>query len=148
MAPGLVGGILAIVVAGMNGWSRYRRSSGHPSADDDGVLENSARYRRYLLAAVAAGGSARDWDYSVRPVLGDLVEAMFARDSSTEDAASLARAVLGEHLWDLVDRQGPPCDDHDVAGPGDRALLEILTRLECGTEDSVGLPRSARPSDR
>jgi hypothetical protein len=129
---GMAAGALAILVVGVNGWSRYRRSRRGTSPDEGRSLEGCPRYRRYVLAAVAAGGSARDWDYSVRPVLGDLVEAAFAEDRPGAGPGSAARVVLGDDTWDLVDPERTLCDDRTQPGPGHESLLEILAKLESG----------------
>jgi hypothetical protein len=128
-APALVGGILATLIVGVNGWNRYRRSRQSTSPDERGLLEGCPRYRRYLQAAVAAGGSARDWDHNVRAVLADLAETVFAGDRPGADPES-ARAVLGDDMWGLIDSERAQCDDHNQPGPGAESLLDILARLE------------------
>lgn len=121
---------VALVVAGANLWLRWQRIRSRPQKIEPNTVESSTFYRRYLVAAAWAGGSTRNWDHSVRPVLSELVElSMAQRLASDEDLKAAARERLAE-LWPLVDRNSPRSDDQSTPGAGREALLQILDRLE------------------
>jgi hypothetical protein len=127
-----LGALLVVaVVIGANLWLRWQRIRARPSKIAPNSVESSPMYRRYLVAAAWAGGSPRNWDHSVRPVLAELVElAMAERDPRRADPRSSARELLGERLWTLVDREAPRSEDRTSTGAGREALLEILNRVE------------------
>lgn len=127
-----VGAVLvALVVAAANIWLRWQRMRGRAERVAPNTIEASPMYRRYLVAAAWAGGSPRNWDHSVRPVLAELVElAMAERNMHGGDPRTAAREQLGERLWALVDRDAPRSEDRTGAGAGRDALLEILNRVE------------------
>ncbi len=130
MAFGLIGIVMILLVVGINAFMRWQRSRLVPVEVDATSIEAAPSYRRFLVAAAWAGGSARDWDYSVRPVLGELVELAMAEHVPGVDPRSAAREVLGEQLWGLVDRDATRSDDRSVPGPGRDTLLTILDRVE------------------
>lgn len=99
----------------MNRW--WRATARTPDVEPD-TVQASPAYRRYLAAAAWSGGSARDWDHSVRPVLAELV-----------DLADAARR-LDPELWALVDPDAPRSPDRSAPGPGRDALLRILRELD------------------
>jgi hypothetical protein len=122
---------VASVVAGANLWLRWQRMRARPDKIAPNTVEASPMYRRYLVAAAWAGGSPRNWDHSVRPVLAELVElAMAERNPRGGDLKAATRAHLGDRLWALVDRDAPRSEDRSGAGAGREALLEILDRVE------------------
>ena len=101
VALGLAGAALALLVAAVNTWMRYQRTRERPPMAEENTVEASPAYRRYLVAAAWAGGSARDWDYSVRPVVGELVElAMAERGGEGPGDQGLAEPgqVLDQHV--------------------------------------------------
>lgn len=131
----VVMGVLALifitVVVSVNTWLKLQRLRNRPPPVDPNTIEASHSYRRYLVAAAWAGGSARDWDHSVRPVLADLVEhAMGARRFKTGDARQSAREWLGPELFALVDRGARRSEDRSAPGPGRAAMVRILERLD------------------
>jgi hypothetical protein len=137
---GGVAGILLIATAFLvvlvlaAGWGSGRRQSrgtaGSPDADPDPVAA-SAPYRRYLAAAARAGGSARDWDRGVRPVLAELAELVAAeRLPGAGDSRAAAARWLGPRLWPLVDRERSCPGGPSAPGPGREALARILHRLD------------------
>lgn len=100
-----------------------------PRDPEPGSVEATPAYRRYLAAAAWAGGSARDWDRGVRSVLAELVELVVAeRYPAGADPREAARALLGDELWALVDRDAPAL----ARAPDRDALPRILDRLEGG----------------
>lgn len=91
----------------------------------------AAAYRRYLAAAAWAGGSGRDWDRGVRPVLAELAEMVAAeRLPGTGDTRVAAARWLGPELWPLVDRERSCPGGPSAPGPGREALARVLDRLE------------------
>jgi hypothetical protein len=123
--------LVALVVAGANIWLRWQRMRASAERIDPNTIEASPMYRRYLVAAAWAGGSPRNWDHGVRPVLAELVElAMAERNPHGGDPKAATRAQLGEQLWALVDRDAPRSEDRTGAGAGRDALVEILDRVE------------------
>lgn len=127
---GLGAVLVALVVAGANIWLKWQRIRTQPQKIEPHTVEASTFYRRYLVAAAWAGGSMRNWDHGVRPVLSELVElAMAQRVVGSEDPRAAARERLGE-LWPLVDRDSPRSHDLSTPGAGREALLQILDRLE------------------
>lgn len=122
--------VVAVVVAA-NLWLRWQRSRASTPRIAPNTVEASPSYRRYLVAAAWAGGSARDWDHSVRPILAELVElAMAEQLPSGGDPRAAARERLGARLWALVDRDAPRSDDRHAPGAGRDALRQILERVE------------------
>jgi hypothetical protein len=109
------------------------RSRGRPGWPRPNTVEASPSYRRYLAAAAWAGGSGRNWDHSVRPVLAELVElTMASRVPPGADPRAAARALLGPELWALVDPDKPGTD---TSITGRNTLTRILDRLdEQGTD--------------
>lgn len=130
VALGLAGLVLTLVVVGVNAWIRYQRTRWRAPGVEENTVEASHAYRRYLVAAAWAGGSARDWDYSVRPVLGELVELAMAEHDPGSDPRAAARDLLGDEAWRLVDRDAPRSDDRAAPGPGRATLLTILDQVE------------------
>ena len=126
---GLAGLVMVLLVFGMNTWIRYQRSRDHPPDAEENTVEACPAYRRYLVAAAWAGGSARDWDYSVRPVIGELVELAMAQHLAG-DPRTAARELLGAETWGLVDRAAPRSDDRGAPGPGRAALIRIIDQVE------------------
>jgi hypothetical protein len=129
VALGLAGLVLILLVFGLNTWIRYQRTREHPPDAAENSVEACPAYRRYLVAAAWAGGSARDWDYSVRPVIGELVELAMA-EHLAGDPRTAAEELLGESTWGLVDREAPRSDDRDAPGPGRAALIRIIDQVE------------------
>lgn len=129
VALGLAGLVLILLVFGVNAWIRYQRTREHPPDARENSVEACPAYRRYLVAAAWAGGSARDWDYSVRPILGELVELAMAQHLAGDPRAA-ARELLGEPTWALVDRDAPRSDDRSAPGPGRAALIRIIDQVE------------------
>ncbi|HEY1967205.1 MAG TPA: hypothetical protein VGH89_04620 [Pseudonocardia sp.] len=124
-------GAVAIVVVAVNLWLRYQRSRTRPSKIMPNTVEASPSYRRYLVAAAWAGGSPRNWDHSVRPVLAELVELAVAEaQPQHSDLKAAVRERLGDQLWVLVDRDAPRSEDREGPSAGRAALLEILDRVE------------------
>jgi hypothetical protein len=130
VALGLAGLVLALLVAGVNAWMRYQRTRERPPAVEDDTVEACPAYRRYLVAAAWAGGSARDWDHSVRPVVGELVELAMAEHDPGGDPRAAGRELLGDQTWASVDRDAARSDDRSAPGPGRDALLRILDQVE------------------
>jgi hypothetical protein len=126
---GLAGLVLILLVFGVNTWIRYQRTREHPPDAAENSVEACPAYRRYLVAAAWAGGSARDWDYSVRPVLGELVEMAMAEHLAGDPRAAV-RELLGEQTWALVDREASRSDDRGAPGPGRAALIRIIDQVE------------------
>jgi hypothetical protein len=127
----LAGVLVAAVVVVVNVWLRWQRSRSRPAKIEPNTVEASPIYRRYLVAAAWAGGSPRNWDHSVRPVLAELVElAVAARSPQHGDVNEIVREKLGDDLWALVDRGAPRSEDRQGSGAGRAALLEILNRVE------------------
>jgi hypothetical protein len=129
IALGLAGVVLMLLVFGVNMWIRYQRTRDHPPDAAENTVEACPAYRRYLVAAAWASGSARDWDYSVRPVIGELVELAMPQHLAG-DPREAAREVLGEPTWALVDREAPRSDDRAAPGPGRAALIKIIDQVE------------------
>jgi hypothetical protein len=142
-AGGLVGSVTGLVVMGSgalavvavvlaaNLWLRWQRIRASTPRIAPNTVEATPSYRRYLVAAAWAGGSARNWDHSVRPVLAELVElAMAEQLPSGGDPRAAARERLGAQLWALVDRDVPRSEDRHAPGAGRDALLQILERME------------------
>ncbi|MBV9315635.1 MAG: hypothetical protein JO100_18305 [Pseudonocardia sp.] len=128
---GFAGLAMTLMVIGVNAWLRWQRGRVRPPDHEANTVEATPAYRRFLVAAAWAGGSARDWDYSVRPVLAELVElAVAEQEPSAGDPRAVARERLGEPLWALVDRDVRRSDDRSVPGAGRDALLRILDRVE------------------
>lgn len=127
----LAGVLVAVVVVAVNVWLRWQRTRSRPAKIEPNTVEASPIYRRYLVAAAWAGGSPRNWDHSVRPVLAELVElAVAARTPQHGDVSDAVREKLGDDLWALVDRGAPRSEDREGPGAGRAALLEILNRVE------------------
>ena len=126
---GLMGLALILLVVAVNAWIRYQRTRDHPPDARENSVEACPAYRRYLVAAAWAGGSARDWDYSVRPVIGELVELAMA-EHLAGDPRDAARELLGDSTRALVDREAPRSDDRDALGPGRAALIRIIDQVE------------------
>jgi len=123
--------LVIVVVIGANLWLRWQRIRAARPRTEPNTVEASAAYRRYLVAAAWAGGSTRNWDHSVRPVLAELVDlAMAERHPAGGDTRAAAREVLGPELWALVDRDVPRSEDRSTPGAGREALLRILERVE------------------
>lgn len=129
IALGLAALFLMLMVLGTNLWIQYQRTRERPPDVEENTVEACPAYRRYLVAAAWAGGSARDWDHSVRPTVGELVELALA-DHSAGDARGSARELLGEPTWALVDRTAQRSDDRSAPGPGRAALIRILEQVE------------------
>jgi hypothetical protein len=137
---GSVGGLVAmaagamlvvLVVIGANLWLRWQRIRASRPRFEPNTVEATPAYRRYLVAAAWAGGSTRNWDHSVRPVLAELVELALAdRHPASGDLKAEARALLGPELWALVDREVKRSEDRTTPGAGRDALLRILDRVE------------------
>jgi hypothetical protein len=123
--------LVAGIVGGANLWLRWQRVRGRPDKIMPNTVEASPMYRRYLVAAAWAGGSPRNWDHSVRPVVAELVELAVAEGhSQAGDPKQAARDVLGDQLYRLVDRDAPRSEDRTGIGAGREALREILNRVE------------------
>ncbi|MDT7771539.1 MAG: hypothetical protein QOC67_463, partial [Pseudonocardiales bacterium] len=74
-----VGALLVVaVVLVANLWMRWQRIKASRPRFEPNTVEATPAYRRYLVAAAWAGGSTRNWDHSVRPVLAELVELALA----------------------------------------------------------------------
>lgn len=129
VALALAAVVLMVLVFGVNVWVRYQRTREHPPDAEENTVEACTAYRRYLVAAAWAGGSARDWDYSVRPVVGELVELAMV-EHLAGDPRDTARELLGEPTWALVDREAPRSDDRVAPGPGRAALIKIIDQVE------------------
>ncbi len=123
-------GIAAVVLL-VNGWLRWQHARRPRYEAEPDSVEACPAYRRYLVAAAWAGGSTRDWDYAVRPVLAELVELAIAeRQPGAGDPRALAAQRLGPALWPLVDREGNRSEDRESAGAGRAALQRILDQVE------------------
>jgi hypothetical protein len=121
--------ILVVLVANL--YARWQRSKAAAPRFEENTVEASPGYRRYLAASAWAGGSGRNWDSSVRPVLGELVELTVARRyPAAADVRAKARELLGPELWALVDRDAPRSRGDAPPGAGRPALLKILERME------------------
>jgi hypothetical protein len=142
-ASGLVGSVSGLVVMGSgallviavviaaNLWLRWQRFRAAAPKTEPNTVEASAGYRRYLVAAAWAGGSTRDWDHSVRPVLAELVDlAVAERHPAGGELGGIAQELLGPELWALVDRDVPRSEDRSTPGAGRDAVLRILERVE------------------
>jgi hypothetical protein len=128
-----VGAILVVlVVIGANLWLRWQRIKASRPRFEPNTVEATPVYRRYLVAAAWAGGSTRNWDHSVRPVLAELVELALAdrHPTGVGDPKAEARELLGPELWALVDRDVKRSEDRSTPGAGRDALLRILDRVE------------------
>lgn len=124
--------LVVLVLAAGAGAGRRRgdATAGPPDAEPDPVAA-SAPYRRYLAAAAWAGGSARDWDRGVRPVLAELAELAAAeRLPGAGDTRAAAARWLGRELWPLVDREQACPGGPSAPGPGRETLTRILQRLD------------------
>jgi len=122
--------VIAVVIAA-NLWLRWQRFRAAAPKVEPNTVEASAAYRRYLVAAAWAGGSARDWDHSVRPVLAELVDlAVAERHPAGGELRGIAHDLLGPELWALVDRDVPRSEDRSTPGAGRDAVLRILERVE------------------
>jgi hypothetical protein len=129
MAAGAI--LVVFVVIGANLWLRWQRIKASRPRFEPNTVEATPAYRRYLVAAAWAGGSTRNWDHSVRPVLAELVELALAdRHSTGGDPKAEARALLGPELWALVNRDVKRSEDRTTPGAGRDALLRILDRVE------------------
>lgn len=130
----LMGGgaiLVIIVVLVANLYARWQRKKASAPRFAENTVEASPGYRRYLVASAWAGGSARNWDYSVRPVLAELVELTVARRyPAAADVRVKAQELLGPDLWSLVDRDAPRSRNDAAPGAGRPALLRILERME------------------
>jgi len=125
--------LVVVIVVAVNGWLRWQRSRTQRADVQPNTVEAAPAYRRYVAAAAWASGSSRNWDYSVRPVLAELVELAIAEQHPAGgDPREIARRWLGPDLWPLVDRDAPRSDDLEDRGPGREALLMILERVEQG----------------
>ena len=123
--------LIGVALVKVNVWVRQRQASSGPKKLAETTVEASPTYRRCLVAAAWAGGSQRDWDHSVRPLLAEVVEVAVAeRHSVGNDPAALAREFLGDQLWSLVDLDAPRSDDRSHPGAGRQTLVEILNRVE------------------
>lgn len=131
VALGMCGLAVLLVVAALNLWVRYQHSRlrREPESDKNAV-EACPAYRRYLVAAAWSSGSVRDWDHSVRPVVGELVELAMAEHEPGTDPGQAARTLLGEQTWRLLDRDSPRSDDRTTPGPGRATLQTILDHVE------------------
>lgn len=136
MGGGAVG--LFVVVLVGNLYARWQRAKASAPRFEENTVESSPGYRRYLVAAAGAGGTARNWDYSVRGVLAEMVELTVARRYPAADVRDKSQELLGPELWALVDRDAPRSGDQSTPGAGRQALLRILERME---EQDDELPR-------
>ena len=127
---GLCGVVVMLLVTGVNAWMRFQSTRARAPEAEENSVEACPAYRRYLVAAAWASGSARDWDYSVRPVVGELVELAMAEHDPGADPRASVRALLGDEFWRLLDRDAPRSDDRATRGPGRDTLLTILDRVE------------------
>ncbi|WP_163505003.1 hypothetical protein [Fodinicola acaciae] len=95
-------------------------------------LSRQVRAGRLVSAAGWNGGSQRDWDTTVRPSLLRLVDVLLSERFQTDHVRrpDLARELLGDQLWTLLDPDRGVCEDRAVPGPERAALARILTRLE------------------
>jgi hypothetical protein len=130
MAAGAI--LVVLVVIGANLWLRWQRIKASRPRFEPNTVEATPAYRRYLVAAAWAGGSTRNWDHSVRPVLAELVELALAdrHPTGVGDPKAEARELLGPELWALVDRDVKRSEDRTTPGAGRDALLRILDRVE------------------
>lgn len=139
IGPFAVMGILAlamvVLVIGINWWVRHQHSRQTRPDTRKNTLEGHAAYRRYVVAATWSGGTARDWDHSVRPVLGELVELAMAELEPSGDPRETARERLGPRLWPLVNRDAGRSDDRGTSGAGHQTLLRILDQVELDPRD-------------
>lgn len=120
--------IVIICIRLWTNWARVRRA--RVGAAEPNTVEASRAYRRYLVAASCAGGSAQGWDHAVRPVLTDLAQSAFGGARvCADDSFKAARLHLGEQLWALVDPTGS-CSSSGNPEIGECALTQILARLE------------------
>jgi hypothetical protein len=87
---------------------------------------------RLVTLAGWAGGSQRDWDTGVRPTLLRLLDVLLSErfQSDHVNRPDLARELLGDQLWPLLDPARGICEDRSVPGPERAALNRILTKLE------------------
>ncbi|MDT7636916.1 MAG: hypothetical protein QOC83_1204 [Pseudonocardiales bacterium] len=127
-----VGALLVVaVVLVANLWMRWQRIKASRPRFEPNTVEATPAYRRYLVAAAWAGGSTRNWDHSVRPVLAELVElALAERLPAGGDPRASAKELLGPELWALIDRDVQRSEDRSTPGAGREALLRILERVE------------------
>lgn len=127
----LAGLALAAIVVGT---VALRMGNDPPAAAPPRAPALSRQVRAGRLVSVAAwgGGSRRDWDTAVRPSLLRLVDVLLSERFQTDHVRrpDLARDVLGEQLWALLDPARGVCEDRSVPGPERAALTRILTRLE------------------
>lgn len=124
---------LLATVKSIVGWRRATTDSGGPIGPQR--VEESTAYRRYLAAASWSGGSRRDWEFRVWPVLRSLI------DTALPDSPV---GEIGEALWNRV-----ACDDprdyanHSQRGPDPSDLATVLSRLEAHSRFRVGGHRGA-----
>jgi hypothetical protein len=87
---------------------------------------------RLVTLAGWAGGSQRDWDTGVRPTLLRLLDVLLSERFQSDhlNRPDLARDLLGDQLWRLIDPARGICEDRSVPGPERAALTRILTKLE------------------
>lgn len=121
---------LTLLVTVLNLWPRLRSVPDLPDWAEQNSISSSRGYRRCLAAAAMADGSLRDWDYGVRPLLGELVEQAVLESSPGADPRSAGRELLGDQLWRLVDRESRNSESRVAPGPGSDILVEIIHRLE------------------
>jgi hypothetical protein len=125
--------LVVVIVLAVNFWLRWQRLRIQRADVQPNTVEAAPAYRRYVAAAAWAGGSRRNWDYSVRPVLAELVELAIAEQHPAGgDPREITRRWMGPELWPLVDRDAPRSDDLERPGPDRDALLKILERVEHG----------------
>jgi hypothetical protein len=130
LSIGLVFLALASLMTVLELWPRLRRSPDLPDRAEQDSIASTKGYRRCLAAAAMAEGSLRDWDYGVRPVLGELVEQTVLKTSPGADPRVAGRELLGEQLWRLVDREALNSECRVAPGPGSGILDEIIDRVE------------------
>jgi hypothetical protein len=123
--------LLVVLLLASGAGRRWWRATARPPDVEDDPVAASGPYRRYLAAAAWAGGSARDWDRGVRPVLAELAELAAAeRLPGAGDTRVAAARWLGPDLWALVDRERSCPGGPSAPGPGRAALASILDRLD------------------
>lgn len=108
------------------------RPTGTPHAEaDEFAIENTLAYRRLLEVASWSGGSRREWEHRIRPVLNRLVEPvtphLIDEDLDLTD-------LLGQELSDLMQESDDLALDGSLRMVDQGALVAILDRLDLDLE--------------